>query len=490
MKLFLSICMLWAVLWIWNIGYSQDISTGNLQACDINSYQIITNSTQKIWIPYQGQLVQRNDDTSTGSALMDKTINRSVSSYQGIIAKGTWNIAQFTPKIAWTHQLTYLITYDQCEVSVSINISAYEYLFVMISDREDGWPIIHQHPTIWLIRYTPTERNRVYAIQSWYKPYDWFLIQMTNIIQAFEIIQRNVSTQSRKVILESDLDPRLIKRYVAQQSQWLSGSTIYIMNNEQLSTALLRLWLWQYDIMTGIQLYPSDMSQDDVSWGQFLDQLLLYGFPIELLIFALVSCVAIMILVIIKHVVGFSIYQLAYPLIIGQIMAILWRWTTSVVIIATLLSCRIVAIWLRRLPVLYSTKIWLVMMGSFVGAGVIVLLMQFFMPEYRSYGHLHQPLTIVSISLISRAIYRLFYDKIWLSWFTQDLVRFAAICTMMWGLYSFEWLQSLLLRFPVLIIWVMIITISAWRYRGLQVREYLRFWPLIKHQLFKNHPKN
>jgi hypothetical protein len=462
------------------------------QSCDIGNYHITTQSSQKIWQQYQAQLVQWPDSINTWTILSGwrASVGRSVSSTQWIISQGTGMLAAFNTNNAGTYQLNYLINNSGCETNVSTTIKVYEYVFAMISDPDSTTSSIQQHPNIGIIQYTPNEWNNNSSIRSWSATFDGLLVHMSNIVQAFEIIhQYSISWQSGSIIIGSNLDPRLLKRFVSQQSKGLSGTRIFVMNNDQFTTALLRLSLGQHDIMTGTILYPS-VSQDDVTGWQFLDQLLLYGFPLELLAFALVSCIVIMIFVIIKHIIGFSIYQLIYPLLLGCMMSILWRQFVMIIIISSLISCRLIALGLKRLPVLYSAKIGLVMIWSILIAWCMMIIAQYLFPEYVSYEHLHQSLTIISIRIIIRATYRLFYDKLNQRSVFKDLWWFIIISIIASMCYTAQWLNSLLLSFPILVILAIGITILAGRYRGLQAREYIRFWPLIKHQLFKESPKS
>jgi len=216
-----------------------------------------------------------------------------------------------------------------------------------------------------------------------------------------------------------------------------------------------------------------------------VDVMIFNGFSMNFISMILVLSFAVLVLVFLRQVVWVSVFGFYYPLLFALVFMILWKTMTIVFFFLAFAAHLLWNLIQRYINLLVNAKMWLyLMLYIFLTFLILGLVTNWFNFQW-SFSFMQDVVLVfgfLAIPVLGKKVFfsgrKLFVFKLYLRmWLFILLAYFLSL--MIWSVSFQHWLlvrPSLILLF---LFWVVIVG----RFTGLQVVEYIRFWPLIKSQL-------
>lgn len=215
----------------------------------------------------------------------------------------------------------------------------------------------------------------------------------------------------------------------------------------------------------------------------FVDYLLYHDFPLWALLFILILPVLVLIISIFRQVIGVSVFGVFYPVLFAFSLHILWIAPTLLFLVWAFLTTLIVWYFTKRIYLLYSAKVsLLVVVYCLVTLFLLRLTNSYAILEidYSLFQNYYFLFPYVILLLVGNRIFTeqfYLFDAGWWTW----LLEFSVISGIIYRCISSPLLQNTILWFPEIALICLFVIIIVWRFTWLQLLEYVRFMPLIKH---------
>jgi hypothetical protein len=289
-----------------------------------------------------------------------------------------------------------------------------------------------------------------------------------------------------RIILVGKIGTSALRRLLHQSPTISEFSEIAITPTPYLSSVIQQLLngqsLGQLDVVRLVHLQDNTTSRR-LPLSKATDYLLTNGMSINFLLFLLGIPIIVLCLVILKQVVGLNVWGIYYLLLTGAATIFVGREIATLMFLAAFLGQLFSHLITQKIYLLYAPKVWLTITLTCISYILLnILLPQFWyniqMPSEAIYAFF----PLMTFSLMIQYIYPHYNSFIkkerWI-WFIQFLIGITSIIVLL----QRNRLQQFVLGYPDSILLVVIFIIYIGRFSGLQLGEYIRFWPLIKKHL-------
>lgn len=319
-----------------------------------------------------------------------------------------------------------------------------------------------------------------------------FFFNLASFSSVFSLVDwfqnsKAVSFNEKKVVLISDIDPDLLKKFLAP---FFKGHAfeLYLMDLETLRGDIFyNLSVWNTDFVNSYFTNPV------VFWGEgwsyslsrIVDLLIYYWFSMKLVALLLVISFCVLLLVFFRQIIWVSVYWLYFPILMAVIFSSIGE-PLALVFFAIAYISHLASMLLQKyINMLVYAKIWsyvlIYILFSLIFIGLFTLLFAY----QWNFGWVDELSVLISFIVMPMAGKKVFWSK-------ANNLSFKQILNIIWFLLLSYWLtnmlesielQNWLLVKPELLFILLIWVIVVWKFTWLQAVEYIRFWPLIKKEI-------
>lgn len=392
-------------------------------------------------------------------------------------------------------------TLDGCVYATQQEINVYDRLFTYIWTDAEEFSFVRSsfQETGLLLYYIPIEENTLFndeeLLQTMLRERNF--IQHANILffegQLLNNFLSIVPTLQQFVTLDfsdthvyvlATINTSAFRRLFATYRE-LAGITQIGVLPKQYIWSLLNLLIVDKDPLTLdiLKIYETTVEKPRqrsvVSY--LVDYLLYNGLPLSFLIMLLLLPVLVVVAAFFRQVVWFSVYGVFNPLFLAFSLYLIGIELTIFFFVISFLATMVVNLITKRIFLLYSAKIALVVVVyTLLLLASLTIAQKYQVPYFPStlFSNLSILFPIVFLAMVAYSIFKdktAFFSKTLL----KGLLQFIIVSTLMYVVLRWVWLQNLLLWYPELLLFFLIGTIVIGRFTGLQLTEYVRFMPLI-----------
>jgi len=213
-----------------------------------------------------------------------------------------------------------------------------------------------------------------------------------------------------------------------------------------------------------------------------VDYLIYNGIPNWIIWLILTLCAATLVVSIFRQVIGLPVFSVYNPILFAMSMSILWLKFTFILFLIGFVSTFLIWLINKKIYLLHSAKVSMLVIIYFVLVIAFLTLERYFNRNLIDYSIFSNNYILFPIIFIVITADKVFGENLNLlnKWFYISLIEFLVISFIVYLVLNWPWLNYLLLSYPETIIWIIILNMIAWRFTGLQLMEYIRFYPLIK----------
>jgi hypothetical protein len=289
-----------------------------------------------------------------------------------------------------------------------------------------------------------------------------------------------------RIILVGNIGTSALRRLLHQSPTIAEFSEIAITPAPYLSSVIQQLLngqsLAQLDVVRLVHPQESTTGRR-LPLSKATDYLLTHGMSINFLLFLLCTPIIVLCLVILKQVVGLNVWGIYYLLLTAAATIFVGREIAVLMFLAAFLGQLFSHLITQKIYLLYAPKVWLTITLTCIGFMALnILLPQLWYTVKMPTEAIYAFFPLMTFSLMMQYTYPHYNSFIkkerWIG-FIQFLIGVVAIILLL----ERTRLQQFVLGYPDSILLVVIAVIYIGRFAGLQLGEYIRFWPLIRKHL-------
>lgn len=304
----------------------------------------------------------------------------------------------------------------------------------------------------------------------------WFF---SNIVKLQKI--KEIDFSKKKIYIISDFSKSFLSKILASSLSQISAKKVFLISEDQFFWLMTRISISDdKEVIIGQEL-SYEKSKKIYSLSEFLEFLSYAWFSYQLLAFLLSITFIVLILNILKQIIGLNVFGIYYPILLGITLASFWL-SALVFILIWFLSIILVNLLGNKVHLLIHAKRALLISLYILLFLVILWIANFFEVTQIDYSLFDNELIIFPLFTTIIIADKIFQEDIRLFSKTNliELFQYIIITGIIFGILEYKTLQYFLVSYPDIIIFIVFINILVWRYMGLQVIEYFRFYPLLK----------
>lgn len=287
------------------------------------------------------------------------------------------------------------------------------------------------------------------------------------------ILAGNISTSALRRLLHQSPMITNFSEIAVTPKPYVSSVVQHLLNEQSLQQlAVVRL--------VHPQNTPARRRQP-FSWAT--DYLLTYGMSINFVLFLLCTPVIALCLVFLKQVIWFNVWGIYYILLAVAANIFVGRQIALLMFVAALIGQILAHLITKKIYLLYAPKVWLTITLTCISFMVMSIRLS---ARWYTVSLPTDPIYVFFPLLVFSSMMQYIYPQ-HNSLFKIDrrlwFLQFIGWVVGMSFLIQRPRLQQFVLWYPDSILIVLVAMIYIWRFAGLQVSEYIRFWPLISKHL-------
>lgn len=218
------------------------------------------------------------------------------------------------------------------------------------------------------------------------------------------------------------------------------------------------------------------------SLNTLVQYLAYYGLDYSIIGILLSLTLALLVLNICKQVIGINIFWIYYPLLLALCLSIMDIWFVSIFIIIGLFSIGVSILIGRFIPFLFLAKRTLLLSLYIIFSLIFLWIDSYFWFWFIQLDWFSNKAILVMIIVFIMITEKIFHEDIPL--FSKRgivyAIEFILVVSICFICLNTPLIQILLLSFPDIVFLFLVWNILVGQYTGLQLIEYVRFFPIIK----------
>jgi len=298
----------------------------------------------------------------------------------------------------------------------------------------------------------------------------------------------NINLNNKNLIIILKSESNLLKKLVLKYMAILKiKKLIVVKENNLLDFFSTYIWLKEGKISNYIHTYTIEENPQQKVYllNKIVDWLLYNWFPSNLLAILMLISLVLVIITFFRQMIWFSVFWVYNPLVFWLSLYLLGIKFSIIILLFAIIAIKITNIIIRKVYLLYSAKLTLFyilyILTTILG---IYYLIKYNIINILNFEIIKNSLLIFPIISIGIVANKLITEetKILSFKFLVSIFEFSILSIISFFIFSNNYLQTLFLVYPDLIILCLLITIIIGRFTWLQLFEYFRFFPLIKKQ--------
>ena len=439
-------------------------------------------------------------DTRNQNKVLDA--NFSIFNDDKIISTSSWESFSFSSDAEWTYILKSELTMDNCTYQIQTDINVYNSSIVYIWDNLDDFQLWYEEnfKDHWILFIKIISNNNVFSENELKEEIvkqkvfidnaNTIIVNNKDLEYVFQIISKLDESEELKlwnktIFIVNNTNKHFVKRTLSKYANILEDENKYMINSSDL-IALISNLSFDKDVLWEklIEVFPLSFEWKS-KWlflSYFIDNLIANWVPINLIWLLLTLTFAALIVTAFRQIIWFSVFWTFSPLLFGLSIAVLWVKTSIVFFIIAIIATLITRLITKRLYLLNSAKLSLLLGIYFLTTVLILGLNSVLNLNILSYQIFSNTYVIFPILFLIFATDKVFWE--WYKIFSKQqmvsLLEFIVISTVVVLIINSIWLRLILLSYPEIIILLIIAIIIVWRFTWLQLFEYFRFSPILK----------
>lgn len=418
------------------------------------------------------------------------------------IVSSSWETFNFSSDDKWAYILKSEITVDDCIYQIQTNINVYNWSVVYIWDNLDDFQLWYESNfrDHWILFTKIISNNNVFLEnelkeelikeKSFISNANTIIINNKDLEYVFQILSKldeseELKLSNKTIFLVNNTNKHFVKRTLSKYSNILENENKYMINSSDL-IALVSDLSFGKDVLWEnlIELFPLSFEWKS-RWlflSYFIDNLIANWVPINLIWLLLTLTFAALIVTAFRQIIWFSVFWTFSPLLFWLSIAVLWAKTSIMFFIIAIIATLLTRLITKRLYLLNSAKLSLLLGIYFLTTILILWLDSRFELNLIWYQIFTNTYVIFPILFLIFATDKVFWE--WYKIFSKQqivsLFEFVIISVAVVLIINSVWLKLILLSYPEIIILLIIAIILIWRFTWLQLLEYFRFSPILK----------
>lgn len=434
--------------------------------------------------------------------IQNATINSTVyfnNQYQQSISEKKFYYA--FPKI-WNYTIKSNINYGSCSYELQKEIKVFERAisyfgayhedlnYDMINNIEQQW--IHLYTVVlasqqqFQDKLSDNIQQHIPYIQSSKDIY----INLENYGNIFSLLSDieasyDIDMNQKNIFIISETNKSIVKKLLASLLKQTGIVSIFVINPGEFESMLLKVSIGQAPYTENFLANAAvQFSSNNFSYtlSQVIDYLVFHGFPVKTVSLLLALTLAILIVVFCKQVVGLSSFGVYYPILFALSLHTVGLKTSIGLLLVAFLASFLVKVILKNVTVLVSAKLSLYLIAYIILLFIGLALYQLLWLPQNNFLVFSNPMVlivVIVVLMVGKKIWNKTFPLKSLAW-RKTFLRFLLLSAILYGVISSENIQHYLLLHPWIVIAIGIATLLIGKYTGLQLVEYIRFWPLVK----------
>ena len=284
----------------------------------------------------------------------------------------------------------------------------------------------------------------------------------------------------------ASINQSAFRRMIATYRDLLGVDKISVIPRQYIGSLLTSLLLQKNpEQLSFVKTYNVGLASSNkfLPISYIVDYLLYNDFPIGALLFILLLPILVVLVSLFRQVIGLSVFGVFYPLFFAFSLHILWIIPTIIFFVAAFITTMLLWVFTKRIYLLYSAKIALMVVLYCLVTLICLRAVHVIDPSLIDFGLFQNYYFLFPFLLLLVVGSRVFTEQFYLfdrgRWIW--LLEFVLVSMVMYWAISSQYLQNALLGLPEISLICLVLIILIGRFTGLQLLEYVRFMPLIKH---------
>ena len=428
--------------------------------------------------------------------------NFSIFNKDKKINTSKWESFSFSSDAEWKYVLKSEVLFEDCVYQIQTDINVYNWSIVYIWDNLDDFQLWYENnfKDHWIL-FTKIISNSNVFLENELKEEivkqkvyidnaNVIIINNKDLEYVFQILSKldeddELNLSNKTIFIVNNTNKYFVKRTLSKYSNILENENKYMINSSDL-IALISNLSFDKDVLGEklIEVFPLSFEWKS-RWlflSYFIDNLIANWVPINLIGLLLTLTFAALIVTAFRQIIWFSVFWTFSPLLFGLSIAVLWVKTSIIFFIIAIIATLITRLITKRLYLLNSAKLSLLLGIYFLTTILILWVNSVFNLDILSYQIFSNTYVIFPILFLIFATDKIFWE--WYKIFSKQqmisLFEFIIISTVVVLIINSVRLRLILLSYPEIIILLIIAIIIVWRFTWLQLFEYFRFSPILK----------
>lgn len=310
------------------------------------------------------------------------------------------------------------------------------------------------------------------------------------ILQVISKLNTNntIDFSEKKIYISSKVDKNFIKRTLSKYIKNLWIQKVYILDDNYIPLLLSKISNKDsIENQSYIKEIPLSIDGTPAYYpiSYFVDYLIFKWLPINLIALLLILSVWALLISIFRQIIWFSVFGIFSPLLFTVSIYVLDVKPALFLFLIAFISTLITRIFTKRIYLLYSAKVSLLVILYFLMTIIILWLDKAIGTNFIDLSIFNNTYIIFPIIFLIFVNDKIFSEsfKLLSVWWWFSFIEFLIVSFGIYGLMSWNALKHVLLSYPELILVVFLLNIAVGRFTWLQLLEYFRFMPLIRKHL-------
>lgn len=509
---FIIFSFLFSLSFNFSFGQKEELNSSEdtVNSCSLSFFEILGENKIVLGEDLSLQLVLKNDFPDGWPINLEKKIEEQIpfsldnakisySLYKGtkLIKKENQAIFTFSPQQVGQYLLKISLEKWDCKLTFEEWIHVYQEAITIIGKVNpkllDPYIVLFDKENIFIniIELKKTENSSIFrkSLKKIKKGQNIILMSesvdatLQDLVKLVE--DSDLSLVKKNIIFVNGMNRNLLKRIVSKYRWYLDADTIYTTDKQNFINLIASLSnkenLAESEYLSLFSLSETK-SPAYLILSSVVDKLIYNGFPISLIALLLTISLAVLAVTIFRQVIGFDVFGSYSPLMLGLAIHILWFQLSGVLLAFAFLATIFVRLFTKKVYLLYSAKISLLISLYFLWIFVGLSYFYWFLSSFLDFALFANMFVVFPMLLIIFVSEKMFYEgfsflnKGW----RVSIIEFSLVSFIVFLIIHSVVIQNFMLSYPEVIIVVILLIVLVGRFSGLQLLEYLRFFPLMK----------
>jgi hypothetical protein len=262
------------------------------------------------------------------------------------------------------------------------------------------------------------------------------------------------------------------------------NSKIYVYSSSNYLNVLKTIYLWK-DLENKNILSSKEEAQSYLlPLSLFVNKLIWAWLDINKIWIILIMLLWTIVISFLRQIIWLSVFWLYTPLLFSVLLIVFWYELVLFLLFISILATLSTYFLSKKVYILYSSRISLnyaIYIIYFIF--ILWIIISIWLVENINYKT-EAIILFFIMPLLTKNLVR-DNQKVFSLWFILMLVEFLFISFLLLWIYQISIIKYLIIAYPDILWLFVLLIIIIWKFTGLQLLEYIRFYPLIKKKIYE-----